>query len=97
VQPGIEAGHRKLSGFQQDVRFVGGKLRSICLLPALAEEGRGARVVQPGVVQHRESGVAEQVGPDVIVAGRIADLVHGEVVRLLMVEVDEIMCRAKPC
>ena len=54
---------------------------------------RRARVMQAGVVQDDEAGIPQRVGPLVIVMGRVAELIDGEIERPLLLDPDEVVRR----
>ena len=60
-----------------------------------SEQRRGARMVQPDVVQHGDPGEPEKVRPEIVVVRGIADLVDRQVVRPLPVPPDELVRRTR--
>ena len=60
-----------------------------------AQQGRRPRMVQVRVVQDRQAGIPEEVGPLIVVVRRVAYLIDREVVGLLLVAPDEVVGRAR--
>ena len=72
----VEPGDRELCQIGIDVGMIGGELGAIIARPCRPQERRRARVVQVRVMKHRQPGITEEIWPDVVVMGGVADLVN---------------------
>ena len=63
---------------------------------SLAQQERGAGVMQMRVVQDDEAGIAERVGPLIIVVRRIAELVDDQIIGALAVASRGSRARPRP-
>jgi hypothetical protein len=61
--------------------------------PAARDQGMRTRLVQLGVVQHDQAGVAREIGPHVVVTAGVAELVDDEVERPGVMDRCEIVRR----
>ncbi len=96
IQLVVEAGHRQLRQVRAGGRMVPGELGPIVGGAFGPEQRRGARVVQMRVVQHREPGIPEQIRPEKVVVGGVAELVDGQIVRIEPMAPDELVRRPGP-
>ena len=71
--------------------MVVAKFPAVVVEPPPAQQVTGARVMETRVVQDDESGIADQVGPHVVVARGVAQLVDDEVVRRTLLLPDEVV------
>jgi hypothetical protein len=94
IETAVEPLDGHLGEIRVSIRIVPCELRAIVRGSVRAQQRRRACVVQMRLVQHDQPGITERVGPFVVVMRRVAELVDGEVVRLLLVTPHEVVCRS---
>ena len=62
----------------------------------LLQQHASARVVELAVMEDDQAGIADQIGPHVVVTGRVAELIDDEIVGTLAVLPDEVVCAEQP-
>ncbi len=79
VRP-VEPGHAELSRVRRDVGMVPRELGPVSRRAFAQQVRRGARVVEPRVVQHCQARPSEEIRPDELVQMRVAELIDGQIV-----------------
>ena len=95
VQVVVEAGDRQLGEVRAGVGMIPRELGAVVRGAERAEQGRRPRMMQVRIVEHRQAGIPEEVGPLVVVVRRVADLVDGQVVGSPLVPPHEVVRRAR--
>jgi hypothetical protein len=75
------------------IRVIEPELAPVILLAwnPLLQERASARVMELSVMKNNEAGIACQIRPHVVVAWRVAELIHDEIVRRARVLPDEVV------
>jgi hypothetical protein len=71
----VEPGDGQLSEIWVLTGMVGGELGAVISGATGSQQHRRTRVVEMPVMQNRQARIAKEIGPDVVVMGRVADLV----------------------
>ena len=95
IEMSVEACDRQLGDVRAGVGMIPRELGAVVSRAERAQQGRCPRMVQVRVVEDRQAGIPEEVGPLVVVVRGVADLVDGEVVRLLLVAPHKLMGGAR--
>ena len=90
----IEAGDGQLGQIRIGPGVIGGKLRAVVCRSPGPEERCRTGMMEVRIVQHREARIPEQIRPDVIMMGGIADLINHQVIGLYAMPPDELVRRA---
>ena len=77
-----QAGEDPFGDARRRVGMAEGQLGAQIVRPAAGDQRMRPRLVQLRVVQHDQAGVAGEVGPHVVVAARVAELVDDQIERL---------------
>ena len=91
----VKSRHRQLSDVGVRLRVVRGKLSPVIVGAQRPKESGRPRMVQMRVVQHGQAWVSEEVGPQVVMVRRVANLKDRQVIRLLLMPPHEIVRRAR--
>ena len=74
--------------------MIEAELTPVVVASPLLQKCASPRVMELTIVQDDEARIADQIGPDVVVIGRIAKLIDDKLVRLAEMLPDEIVCVA---
>ena len=86
-----ETGDTELGDIQVRVRMIEAEFRPVVLLALVLQQIASAGMVQLAIMQHDQTWIPHEIRPHVVMTGRVAELVHDQVIWVARPFPDEIV------